>query len=48
MLIKLVHNAINEAIEAVKKSGYGEVVVKIQDHKIVYIEKTEGMQVKET
>jgi len=32
---------------AVKKSGFGQVLVKVQDHKIVYVERTQGQQVKD-
>lgn len=37
---------IKAALEAIKKAGYGQVVIKIQDHKIVYVERTEGKQIK--
>ena len=40
---------INQRIQEIKvETGYGEVTVKIQDRKVIYIEKRVGEQVKDT
>ena len=39
-------NLIREALENVKEAGFGEVIIKIQEGRIVYITRSIGEQVK--
>ncbi len=36
---------INKRIAEVKQAGYGSITIKIQDRKVVYIERTIGEQI---